>query len=516
MYGKQAADIIAERPMLKMDFIPNLDIFDQPIMEKFGVGVINNALSYEDDITSSVLSYLSRNPEKLELYNKFEELTKGIFDDKTPQSLYKKLTAFLKCEKVLSTMNQKDSTKERIDNLRLAIIDYDIVNCEFNNEISHIELNTLNDLDEYSSKRNELLNKLANNTHDINLMKYLIFKKFFGISFNNTMIESFNLDSFINDERTDFSNGDLDYLKVMDVINEITDINLIKEIYQNFSKEENITNPLDCYNLMDRVKERYCEELMKSLLTPEKAKQMAESGQEGISYIQKNGFEIINLYGADFMAASHTMFCGNSSNTIYASKDNATAEGIVKTWTQTEDGLSTISTAILDKNRASYTGNGAVLGFVRLDDSHQILGMSDGDAGVSYEHRSLFPGMHKDFDYPERVIGKKPNSNVAELALFRRKQNQEKIQEGSFGGKILPDIIIAYNEISEQTINLATEFGKLTPSQKPLPIYCIQEEKYPRIVRNNEQQKKAENSISFNGQRTIKLKEIQDSFENER
>ena len=92
-YGEQTREIFKDRPELTMDEIPTLDIFDEKVVEKFGIGTVHNALSY-NSAQALVIGDLVRNPKKMREYETFSKVIGDKFENNVIGTEYKMMSYF--------------------------------------------------------------------------------------------------------------------------------------------------------------------------------------------------------------------------------------------------------------------------------------------------------------------------------------------------------------------------------------------------------------------------------------
>ena len=499
-YGEEAGKILEERPNLKMQDIPNLYIFEKSIIDEFGIGTIHNMLSY-DTQGCMVISELARHPEKMKKYHMFSEMVEGYF----PENVYgieRKLISFNSFEELMNNISEKDITPERQRLLQLAINDrYRSSN---QNECEAIKIESLSDLDDYEKKRSIFYDEMLTKTTETEQVKELISRKFFGMDYKSTssiytennlsmqsMLYYYSIDSFINDERTlksnKFTQDELDALELMTIISKVDDQEVLKEIYEKLSERKDILNPIDFEKMKSKIPQQYSKELIDSLFTVDKAKERIANGEQGIDLETTNdGIEVIKLTGADFRILMHSTGLNNSRIDI---NSNISEDEL---WKYYEGGISTISGCVIESDmlKSCNNMNGINLGFANVN-PNQILGMSHHDAHVTHSTKSINPSFDYGsvkFNYPDELVRKTaaqitgqeekdPMHEYNEVAMLRREQNPVDIENGSYGGRIMPDYIIVYGKgkTNNYVKDLAKKFSK---DGKPIPIVEIDVEEY--------------------------------------
>ena len=154
-YGEQTREIFRDRPGLTMDEIPTLDIFDKKVVEKFGIGTVHNALSY-NSAQALVIGDLVRHPEKMREYEMFSNFIGDKFENNV-LGLEDKMISYFNYQNLMKNVRLEDITPERQEKLQLAVNDFMMT--KGTNETTHIKLENLEDLDNYTQTRNEIYDK---------------------------------------------------------------------------------------------------------------------------------------------------------------------------------------------------------------------------------------------------------------------------------------------------------------------------------------------------------------------
>lgn len=496
-YGEQARKILESRPGLEFENIPNLRIFDEAIFENFGEGVIHNQLTYDTKF-SILLADMANHPEKLQNYKKYERLTSGFFIENSAgnEAKYK---AYLELADFISGLDEQEMTPERIKALKLVLSDIDLP------ETKLIPLKTIEDLDNYTQKRNKMYDEAAKKTTDPKKLKDIMSRRIFGMAYESSMdsvyrassvslsgmLHYYSIDNFLGDKRTYesdlFTPEELDMLELARIIDKIEDPRVLMQVYESLSSREDVLGPVEFEAIKQKIPEQYSKELVSQLLTPEKAHEMAERGEPGIT-IEKgeDGVEVIRLHGADFKIMMNTMFGitgstgTNSGLSIPYGKDPA------EIWKTFEQGCSTISTCVIEPNMLkSCAGNPSIIniGFCSLDPK-LIIGMSHHDAHVSHmigDPDPYFEFTSVKMNYPEELIrrtaaqitgqeAKDQSHEYNEVSTYRREQDPSKITSENNAGRIMPDYIVVYGKSTDYHRKLAKSFSK---DGKPIPIIEI-------------------------------------------
>lgn len=498
-YGEQTREIFRDRPGLTMDEIPTLDIFDEKVVEKFGIGTVHNALSY-NSAQALVIGDLVRHPEKMHDFEMFSRAMGDKFENSV-LGLEDKMISYFNFQDLMKGIKPEDITPERQEKLQMAVNDFMMT--KGTNETTHIKLENLEDLDNYTQARNEIYDKFVENVSVPDDIKEAISRKFFGMPYeserddeynrNNLSLKGmshyYNLETFTSDERTQnsgmFTNDELDQLELATIIDKIDDSDVLKEIYSTLSSREDVIRPQEFSKIREKVPRQYSKELVDTLLTVDKAKEMIERGEKGISYSRdEDGIETIRLSGADFRILVHTTGLNNSNLSIGKNEDPS------KIWNEFENGCSTVSASYIEPEvmGACVNPEGFNFGFANVPEK-QVIGMSHKDAHVDHTVRKIDPKFSYgavQYNYPDEMIRKTAAQITAEeskdlaheyneVTMFRREMEPDKITNGSKGGKMMPDYLVVYGEVTDKQRMMAKNFMR---DGKPLPIIQIDTSSY--------------------------------------
>jgi len=482
-YGKESAQILKDRPRIKIQDIPNMYIFHPEIINEFSIGAVHATLSYEMN-ASSEFSELARNPEKMKEYKEFSRLTKGLFDD-TAVDLDKKLVMFEHSRKLLSNIKGIELTDAQIDSLKLAINDYS--NYKEQNVISFPS--TIEELSNYRSSRSKIYDEAIAKLSDPIQIKNAISQRFFGMNYSDDrkgsrdlndlnivdMCRFYQLGKFINRKETlesgIFSEEELDALEVLDIIMSVNDPNILKEISAELSEKEMLINPIVYQQLKQKVPKQYSKDFVDKLMSPQQLEEAIKQGKQGIRMRIEDGIKIITLDGIEFYGYVTNPFMNNSGLNV----NNYFPATLAKNWNEMENGISTISGCPISSEQPKSTigdiTNRIGCGFSTIDPM-QIIVMSPDDAGVTHATKKLeISATNVEFDYigdlnkktKERIDenGVSLNSHgYGEVASLRVERNLSKISSGTHGGRINLDYIYAYgNGAGTEGIEYAKAFG---------------------------------------------------------
>lgn len=498
-YGDTSARILEDRPKMSLELIPNLYIFKPEIVNEFGIGAIHANLSYSMN-TSGVLSELARKPELMQKYRIFNESTKELFPD-TAVGLNDKLTSFVKCKELMSNIDFNKLTEKQKENLQIALLD-----SRKNSEPEVVSFpKNVQELDEYTQKRNALYDDAIKKEKDLGKLKQLVSKRFFGLDYNPDphhielsnpsvwgMSHFYNLGQFVNNPITlqseKFSEEELDSLELLDIFTQINKPEVIVELAEKLSQRENVINPINYKELQQKVPMQYNQEMVNSLLTPEKAMKMIDEGIPGIEKKEVDGITVITLNGADFKLYISNPFMNNSG------VGSIDSYSLAKEWKEKENGISTFSGCVVDQTEMKSCVNKGDygLGFSNIS-PYQIVGMGITDIHTSHNRRQLSSytteGVAVTYDYPEefmRKVSRRLNfedpygdsmHKYDEMAALRTEKYLSEIKEGTFGGKILADYIFMHGTNTDAAVAQAKKCGINF-------VFAFDEEKYRYIDRS--------------------------------
>lgn len=453
IYGDKSAQILEDRPELTLEHIPNLDIFAPEIIEAFGIGAIHSCLNY-NSLIPKALSFIRNSPKSLEKYKVFDAAISDMFND-TVWDLEKKLVAYVNLEHLMDCIDFTCITPEQKNILETIIIDIEgkppIIDCPKN----EFEFET------YVNRRNEIFDEAINKETNPEIIKQIIWKRYFGGASNYRGIEFssikqvckiYNLKSFISNSKTiesgNFSEDELDALEILNMLESINDLEILKKICVKLNKYPNIISPLKYKKILDKIPQQYSQVLEDNLLTLEKAEQMVKDGAPGIRIEEDDGIKIIILEGTDFLLHIHSVVTGMSGANALRGKFERGFNS--KNWYNVEGGMSTISGSLVNAKtvvRSTISsGIGSYVGFFK----DEILAMATADGLATHSPKSMSVGRHdaksqrgKEFLYPDTFMEEFLNNKAFynEIISSRYAVNLSEIKEGTHGGKRLPDFL---------------------------------------------------------------------------
>lgn len=456
-YGSKAKKVLEERPRIDLDDIPNLYIFNENIMNEFSIGDIHNFLSYYNNGVN-VISDLATNPEKMKQYKKFNEITRDYFEY-TAYDLDKKLLAFADFYELMDSIDKIPVFSDnQLNNLQMMLEDYCGGGLIFKPK-------DWNDIEKYEEIKDKLYNDAIEKTTSSDGIKELIFKRFFGTSKISNMYATLISDYNIMTKKL-LTENELDYMELIDIIDNIEDVKILKNIYNELLKDKDIINPESYKEILEKRKKHYYEFCTNSLTSPEDAIKRFENGEEGISVDTYEGINVITFSGADFY-----VYVSNLQSFMSNIPESMRIDNNFERWTTLEDGVSTISGCLFGKqnlNQLTESGVSFRVGFSGFE-SEQIVGMGKDDINVTHEIKSLNPEVldRQICAYPKKIVEESAllqnSKNGPEIAMFRRQKDSRKIKEDSYGGRIMPTYIFSTKEDFEENkkryIKEAKEFN---------------------------------------------------------
>lgn len=288
VYGQEASDILKERA-LSTDDIPTFNIFDSRIQEAIGYGGVHTFLTYYMD-SSIVIDKMVENPNLITLYNIYKEQITNFYPP-SAIGLQESLLTFDKHKNLLNEISKAGWTDELRDNFLLRIRDEETLNNFIDVELANpngwyvehlnnIPLN-IEELKNYKNSRAQLLNKeILESPAAASCQALLKFKYFGNIRENNHYNHEYFLKDYLSFYTSEFSDYEISAIYLYSIIEQTTDLDILKQIDTALSKTEHIT-PLDMKPIDSKVAEVYRKEYLNSTITLEKAEKMAENRENG-------------------------------------------------------------------------------------------------------------------------------------------------------------------------------------------------------------------------------------------
>lgn len=305
VYGQDAEKILRERPNLSIRDIPNFDIFEDIIRDVIGYGGIHTFLTY-DMSSEHIITELVQNPESIKYYKEFEKMT-DTFYPPSAIGLEERLIAFYEHRELIKEILDSGRINEYLENLLLMLRDLDglkMLERRFLPE-KGLNVNSLEELKNYKIRREDFLKgymesvELEERDRPGQIIYYkrnMILFKYFGILHDrpgeyNSYSHKKVLQDYSIFSRTQLTDDDVDLIEIYSIIEEIEDLELLEAIDRFMAERDNIVTPLHMKAIDSRVIESYKSTYIDSLITVDKAKQMAEDpNDKSYRYIvKKNG-----------------------------------------------------------------------------------------------------------------------------------------------------------------------------------------------------------------------------------
>lgn len=296
VYGKEASDILRERA-LTTDDIPTFNIFDSRIREVIGYGGVHTFLTYYMD-SSKVIDEMVENPELIDLYKAYKEQI-GDFYPPSAIGLQDSLLTFDRHEDLIREVSKVGWTDELRYNFLLRIRDEEnpklayksILDAKWQNQapqqftLDHRNNvpHTIDELKNYRNSRDKLIAKELADAEDREYdyaQKLLIYKYFGNIRENDEYDHEYFLKDYLSFYTTDFSDYEISAIYLYSIIQQIKDVDVLKQIDTALGQTEHI-NPLDMKSIDSKVAEIYRQEYLNSTITLDKAKRMVETHENG-------------------------------------------------------------------------------------------------------------------------------------------------------------------------------------------------------------------------------------------
>ena len=311
IYGEEAVAILRERPELTIEDIPNFDIFDERIRKTIGYGGVHTFLTYYMN-SESIISEMVNKPELIEEYKEFERITGGYFPS-SAIGLEDRLITFYENREIVAEMIKTGNQDRLKEALLLSFRDREFLedlnlSSKYQRDLLEIytkikeELNisTLEDLEQYNKKRNQILdNSFANpNLIYTELISLLKFRYFGHIRDESGQYMEYDHKKFLEDylkfNVSEFSEDEIDLIELYSIIEDTKDPNTLRRLNELMKEREDVITPLLMKSIDSKVVESYKREYMNTILNLDKARKMvADPNNPSIQYIiKKDGTEV--------------------------------------------------------------------------------------------------------------------------------------------------------------------------------------------------------------------------------
>ena len=294
-YGKEAEEILRERPKLTMQDIPNFDIFDENIQEMIGYGGVHTFLTYYTN-SEMVITYIANNPDLVEYYKVFDQLTQDYF----PPSAYgleEKLITFYKSKDLIKQIVDSGRPNDFKEKLLLYIEDRRILpiltgknrfeNLFLGNKENRtffpendIKAETLEELEHYDETRDVMLTKYSNEKmcDKKDLMRFKYFGRLPDICNSKDMEKM--LQDYVKLNQANLTNEELDLIELYLIFESITDEAVLESLDELLSQNPDVINPLHIRTICYKIAEDYKREYLESLFSVDDARKMADESEE--------------------------------------------------------------------------------------------------------------------------------------------------------------------------------------------------------------------------------------------
>lgn len=433
-YGEKALAILESRPNLNVHAINSLEVFDERILGTFGEAFVHNLITYNMYDFSGFLEIV-KNPEKLDLFKSYYDIVCKVYGENV-ETIQRCISEYSFYEELLKDVKGKELTEEQARNLVNVLA----------SQKNILEINSVEDLDNFSKKANENLNGILKwyqslkDKSDVWALKDMLMFNIIGLRFVSG--EKDSNDQYYGDtieiisKLYDFSNteGYTDSeIKVINIITFIANENNPDKIIEYIEKEMNNGNLADRNYLevnmtISKVKEKEMEELTSKITTIEKLEEACEKEKdkpiEERSIYEEivDGVKVIHLEGAYFSFFNHDTF-GMSLKDILEYEGQAGNLAICTRYSSPE----TPSHSELQSGHLIYGPDQDFIGFFTDD--------------ALTDHLSKKVHMKATVDTPisspEKLI-----SIQNEASFYRRKRDNKEISNENSGGRVYPMAIV--------------------------------------------------------------------------
>ena len=429
-YGEDAGNILKSRPRLNEHNINSLEIFNPIIIEKFGIGLIHDLISYNISNMSYFLS-LIKDSEKISALSTLYNLESKIYG-KNIATFEKTINDYIKMDKLLENIDGNNLNNEELNNLYNIIINGNYGNITNKGQLVNYE----------KYVKDKLLNDI-NDVNDIEYIKEKICNAIFGINYNY----NYNVDNhkqnahsilYLYTASSDYDNLLSDNEKAMfnllEIIKHESDKDKLIEIINDLFKNQNILSNVEFVNAYNKLIHHQEKLLNDSLISIEKLENELSKNNNKVLKIHKNGVPIYILNGMDFNLLEHNIG-GNNNSYIYDSINSGNPLNNIDSFEE-QYGSSTISMWYKRSNQEykKYDSDRltALLGFGYFSvPKDSIVGMNVGD--VSTDHGSKLASSIAKGAINFNAVSK--SNRDSEISIYRKIRNQELISNNNSGGR---------------------------------------------------------------------------------
>ncbi len=499
-YGNNAKEILNSRINLNEHNINSLEIFNPIIVEKFGIGLVHDLISYNISNMSYFLSLVKDN-KKLSNLSDLYELESNIYG-KNISTFQRTLNDYDKMESLLNDIGENELSDVELNNLYSLII-----NRNYGGIIKK------DDLINYENIVKDKLLKEIRNIINVEYIKEKICLGIFGNNYKNNIekndrnvfsyLKMYNTSNAYNNDL--LTTNEKIMLDFIDVIIRENNKNIIIELINNLFQEKNVLGNIDFITAFKKIKNNQEKLLNDNLVSVEKLENELSKDNGNVIKIFKNGVPIYLLNGIDFGMLNHNISGTNNSYIKDAINNGNSLDNIEKF--EEQFGSSTISMFYVSNNNDYKVVDddqlSCILGFgySKIPDN-AIVGMDAGKGtrDISTEHA---PKLTTSFAKNGSInFDEVHNSNRSEeVSMYRRLRNQELITNENLGGRYDFDYFSGFINVSnlENLENLSLHIDRVNvyeeAKKRNIPIILVNCNAYAKN-KDNEEKIEIEKGIS--------------------
>ena len=435
-YGKRAANIIKSRPQLDVHSINSLESFDERILDDYGEAFVHDTISYNIRNFSEFLEVI-KNPDRSKVFKSYYQILTGVLGSNV-ETMQKAITEFSHVSNLLESVKDIDLSEQQVVNLINVLC----------SEKNPLEINSLEDLDNYNSIANRQLQEIIRNGDNM-LIKKQLCENLLGIHFWDNSSQGYGTSLQKLTKLYDISEGETSkgeysseerrLLNIMNFIEQEKNVQKLGEFVNNLGDVTNIRNYSSINQLINKIQEKELSEMNNHITTIEKLDEICklQEGESNPSVYKEeiDGVQIYHLNGEPFCVFSHDP--GNTSL-----KDLLTFEG--------QGGNSAICSRLTTEKLGTISRKylyGAI-------PNKGLITINRGDANT--QHIAKRTKMTANLDIRVNEL-ENIDKELNEVAMYRRQREHSQISNENLGGNISP---IAYGYIGtpKDLENIAKRF----------------------------------------------------------
>lgn len=475
-YGDKALEILKSRPGLNVHSINSLEIFNDNILNTFGIGFVHDLLSYNFRDFSGFLSII-KDESKLEIFKDYYYILSQVLGQNA-ETMQKAISEYVFNEKLLQDIENRELTDEEYQSLISILI----------SDKNPYNIRKLEELDNYKQISNDRAKKIFESLREqIKLesektkserddftenIKAEICKDFIGIrrgedenGYNyGTDIRYICSLYDIQSEKSKteiYSKEEQEMLDIMYFINRELDPQKLIELAERFQEQEVTRNPLIAFQAVHKVEENELAIYNDSLLTVEKMEELC-SKEENKSLIQKRivkGQTVYILQGIPFNILVHDS--GSVSLDELIEYDGQLGNSVICSRNLSGDVI----------NRAFKERNGKTPGWggVGYTNVEGVIANSGKDASTNQSSKLIRTTGDILVKLNEPIV-----EDASETSFPRRIRDHKKISNENHGGKILPDVWVRFIDDSSEDLEKEIQ----SENKYQLPYVIIDLSKY--------------------------------------